>query len=591
MWRKCKSGLNLYRVIQNLFQDLQSLIFSEKLILVCFIVFTCIKHSFSQSIVAGPIVGAVTDTSASVLILTDDNGYYPKDAISSIQDILREGVIILFIADSSIFHQMSELDSTINIQLDSAIDIGYIKSKMFDILNNNVHIVKFGKLLPNTVYNYKIYIPNDSKVKTGSFKTFPKPNTTSNFTFTFGSCSENFRDDSVFIDMQKHHPDLFLHLGDWTYPDHAYYPGMPTQNNHRFFVANPQQIEESFLIRYNLPNLKNLLSTTPVDYVFDDEDGVWDDFSKHSYCDLQLINGKTVVKEIPFADTLRDKLLESYHQYFPAYINPQQPKEAYHSFVYGNTEVFFLDTRSTRSPNSEVFHQNKKGVWKFKASAQHQILDSAQMDWLLNGLKNSKADWKIIVSGTSFNKDYKKILDICMLKAAQNRYLPNKLTGSYVAVAMSAMWFSFPATQGKLINFCHDNKIKNVFVCSGDVHTCSIDDGKHSGFPEIVSANLGQENTKLASIVHNDLRLNLWNQGGQGIGNKNFNDAFGKVEVMGKDAVKLSCIDKYGTTICSYTLKDGFIPKKYNIKRHSKITFGQKLRAVKNAVKVAVHNK
>ena len=337
--------------------------------------------------------------------------------------------------------------------------------------------------------------------------------------------------------------------------------------------------------------MKNLLSTTPVDYVFDDEDGIWDDFSKYSYCDLQLINGKTVMKEIPFPDSLRDNLLTSYHTYFPGYVNREQPKEAYHSFVYGNTEVFFLDTRSTRSPNSEVFRQNKKGVWKFKASASHQILDSTQLNWLLNGLKNSKADWKIIVSGTSFNKDYKKILDICLLKAAQNRYLPNKLTGIYVAAAMSAMWFSYPATQGKLINFCHDNKIKNVFVCSGDVHTSSIDDGKNSGFPEIVSANLGQETTKLASIVHNDLRLNLWNQGGQGIDNKNFNDAFGKVEVMGKDSVRLSCIDKYGTTICSYTLKDGFIPKKYNIKRHSKITLGQKLRAVKNAVKIAVHNK
>jgi hypothetical protein len=524
------------------------------------------NNVFSQSIIAGPIIGAVTDSSANLLFLTDayTTGFIK---ISNVPILLDGGNI--------------NQDANSNNSM-------LINFKGIDT-SNKVNLFKFDFLLPNTTYHYLVSYGNSEK--TGSFKTFPKSNTTSNFTFTFGSCSENFRDDSVFIEMQKHHPDVFLHLGDWTYPDHAYYPGLPTQNNHRFFVANPEQIKESFLIRYNLPNMKSLLSTTPIDYVFDDEDGIWDDFSKYSYCDLQLINGKTVMKEIPFPDSLRDNLLTSYHTYFPGYVNREQPKEAYHSFVYGNTEVFFLDTRSTRSPNSEVFRQNKKGVWKFKASASHQILDSTQLNWLLNGLKNSKADWKIIVSGTSFNKDYKKILDICLLKAAQNRYLPNKLTGIYVAAAMSAMWFSYPATQGKLINFCHDNKIKNVFVCSGDVHTSSIDDGKNSGFPEIVSANLGQENTKLASIVHNDLRLNLWNQGGQGIDNKNFNDAFGKVEVMGKDSVRLSCIDKYGTTICSYTLKDGFIPKKYNIKRHSKITLGQKLRAVKNAVKIAVHNK
>ncbi len=544
------------------------------------------KNVFSQKIIAGPIVGAVTDTSAEVLFINNKP--------SSLNDY---PVWLLVYLDTSDLEKKFHFKLLDSVNFINNVDTSFFKTKDIYFTEGIVHKIFLNHLIPNSEYNYCVwdkYLERDSIFQTlnsGSFKTFPSPNTTSNFTFTFGSCSENFRDDSVFIEMQKHHPDLFLHLGDWTYPDRVNYPGLPTQNNHRFFVANPEQIKESFLIRYNLPNMKNLLSTTPVDYVFDDEDGIWDDFSKHTYCDLQLINGKTVMKEIPFPDSLRHNLLTSYHTYFPGYVNPEQPKEAYHSFVYGNTEVFFLDTRSTRSPNSEVFRQNKKGVWKFKASASHQILDSTQLNWLLNGLKNSKADWKIIVSGTSFNKDYKKILDICLLKAAQNRYLPNKLTGIYVAAAMSAMWFSYPATQGKLINFCHDNKIKNVFVCSGDVHTSSIDDGKHSGFPEIVSSNLGQENTKLASIVHNDLRLNLWNQGGQGIGNKNFNDAFGKVEVMGKDSVRLSCIDKYGTTICSYTLKDGFIPKKYNIKRHSKITFGQKLRAVKNAVKIAVHNK
>lgn len=524
------------------------------------------KNVFSQTITAGPIVGAVTDTSAKILFLINDTTPYLAVSLRDNNDKYRTTITTILVPDK----RCEYLFTLTGLKSSTTYSYTYFISRY----NNDTLIDSI--LFPD---------------KNLSFKTFPSPNTTSNFTFTFGSCSENFRDDSVFIEMQKHHPDLFLQLGDWTYPDHAYYPGFPTQNNHRFFIANPEQVNESFLIRYNLPNMKKLLSSTAVDYVFDDEDGIWDDFSKHSYCDLQLINGKTVMKEIPFPDSLRDNLLTSYHTYFPGYVNREQPKEAYHSFVYGNTEVFFLDTRSTRSPNSEVFHQNKKGVWKFKATASHQILDSTQLNWLLNGLKNSKADWKVIVSGTSFNKDYKKILDICLLKAAQNRYLPNKLTGIYVAAAMSAMWFSFPATQGKLINFCHDNKIKNVFVCSGDVHTSSIDDGKHSGFPEIVSANLGQENTKLASIVYNDLRLNLWNQGGQGIGNKNFNDAFGKVEVMGKDSVRLSCIDKYGTTICSYTLKDGFIPKKYNIKRHSKITFGQKLRAVKNAVKIAVHHK
>ncbi|MFN8283933.1 MAG: alkaline phosphatase D family protein [Chitinophagales bacterium] len=515
-------------------------------IIFIFILF-CLFHSkaYSQSIIAGPIVGAVTDTSASIIILSNQ----PLSGIF----IIKENNVTIYA--NSFFYSLNNLEDRL------------IK---FDVSGFN----------SNTKYNYYLKIRNKADTITGSFKTFPKENISTNFSFTFGSCTENFKNDSVFVAMQKESPDFFVHLGDWTYPDHEEYPEVPTHNAHRFFVADPKEIEESFVIRYNLPNLKKLLQTTPVDYVFDDEDGVWDDFSKHTYCDLHIKNGLTTINEIPFPDSLRTNLLESYHQYFPAYINSEQPKEAYHSFMYGNTEFFFIDTRSTRSPNSESFKPAKKGKWKYKVAKGHNILDSTQLNWLLNGLKNSKADWKIILSGTSFNKSYKKIIDICMLKAAQNRKLPNGMTGAYVAASMSAMWFSFPETQGKLINFCRENKIKNVMICSGDVHTSGIDNGKNAGFPELMSANLAQENTKLASIVTNDLKMKLWNEGGQGIHNNNFLDAFGKVEVFGKDSIRMSCIDKDDHLICSYTLKDGFLPKKYNIKRNSKITFGDRIRAV-----------
>ena len=520
-----------------------------------FILFYLINSSaFSQTIIAGPIVGAVTYNSAQMKFISD----------KPIEGFVK-------VSNQPILKKNGKINEQVNA--DNSILIRFFPIDSF----NKVTVFNFDKLNSNTVYYY--YISYGSSEITGSFKIFPKPNTLSNFTFTFGSCTENFKNDSVFVAMQKVNPDFFVHLGDWTYPDHEAYPDIPTNNAHRFFVADPKEIEASFVVRYNLPNLKKLLQTTPVDYIFDDEDGVWDDFSKHTYCDLHLKNGITTINEIPFPDSLRTNLLESYHQYFPVYINPAQPKEAYHSFVYGNTEFFFIDTRSTRSPNSESFFPTKKNKWKYKVSKGHNILDSVQLDWLLTSLKNSKADWKIILSGTSFNKSYKKILDVCLLKAVQNRKLPNGMTGAYVAASMSSMWFSFPETQGKLINFCRENKIKNVMVCSGDVHTSGIDNGKNAGFPELMSANLAQENTKLASIVTNDLKMKLWNEGGQGIHNNNFKDAFGKVEVFGKDSIRMSCIDKDDKLICSYTLKDGFLPKKYNIKRHSKITFGNKIRA------------
>ncbi len=438
----------------------------------------------------------------------------------------------------------------------------------------------------NLIYKYRIeletetYYNLDSNSVTsiqGTFKTFPSSKDTSHFSFTLGSCTEQHYNDSIFVEMQKHQPAFFLHLGDWLYTNNF--------NERKYYYAESlEHQKELYQKRYEMPNLKKFLQTTPMDFVFDDEDGVFDDFSKHSYTELKMNGNVTEMKEVPYPDSLRTMAIVGLHTFFPSY--QEVENQAYHSFVYGNTEVFFLDTRSTRSPNTEVFTKTKNGKYTYKVPNGHNILDSAQMNWLLNKLKNSTAQWKFIVSGVTFNKSYKKVIDIAMLKPAQNRKLPNGMTGAYIAASLSSMWFAFPETQAQLINFCRDNTIKNVIVLSGDAHTAAIDDGTNAGFPELMAGGLAQKNSKIASIIKNNLQLNLWNQGGQGINNSNFNDAFGKVSVNGNQSVTLSCVDKYGKIICSYEVKDGFIPKPYNYKKQKRISFGNKIKAAKQVLKI-----
>jgi hypothetical protein len=125
-----------------------------------------------------------------------------------------------------------------------------------------------------------------------------------------------------------------------------------------------------------------------------------------------------------------------------------------------------------------------------------------------------------------------------------------------------------------------------VIVLSGDAHTAAIDDGANSGFPELMAASLAQNNSKLAGIIFNWLHMNLWNKGGQGINNTNYNDAFGKVTVNGNSSVTLSAIDTYGNLICSYEVKDGYLPQKMKLKKAKKISFGNKIKAAKQALKI-----
>jgi hypothetical protein len=103
---------------------------------------------------------------------------------------------------------------------------------------------------------------------------------------------------------------------------------------------------------------------------------------------------------------------------------------------------------------------------------------------------------------------------------------------------------------------------------SGDSHTSAINDDKNAGFPELMAGNLRQTNSRLAWLMDNagplpstfcpqanlSQSFALWNAGGQGLGNKNFNNAYGRMEVFGQDSVRLSLVDTAGIAIANLTL-------------------------------------
>lgn len=491
----------------------------------------------AQKIIAGPIIGAVSDSSAKLVFMTD------KPIHATIKCI-------------------SAADTLIQTHRTSTDDVYYVNACQIN-----------SKLKSNTNYEIQINITGNDSTYKSSFKTFPSTIETSLFSFTLGSCTEQHYNDSIFFEMKKHQPLFFLQIGDWLYANNF--------NERKFYYAESiAHQKELYEKRYEMPNLKNMLASTPIDFMFDDEDAVFDDFSKNTYTHVQQVANATQISEISYPDSLRKNVIDGYHTFFPHYNH--LPNQAYHSFVCGNAEFFVVDTRSTRDANTASFVKKNKH-YAYKVPNQHLLLDSLQWNWLLISLKNSQAQWKFIVSGVTFNKSYKDVFDIALLKPAQNKKLANGMTGLSIAAGLSTMWFAFPETQIALLNFCHDNQIKNVIVLSGDAHTAAIDDGANAGFPELMAGGLAQKNSRLAAIIKNQLHLNLWNQGGQGIGNNNFNDAFGKVDINGNQSVVLSCIDKYGKMICSYEVKDGFIPKKYTLKPMLSIN---KIRAFKHALRI-----
>lgn len=479
---------------------------------------------WSQNLLHQPLVGGVTHNSARLFVWSADSSE----------------VTVRYTLEPSNWNQTNIL--TLKPGKDNAVT--------FDLTN----------LLSDTTYFYKVKI-KDSETGVQRFKTFPSPSYKGYLNFAFGSC-QSFRslppNEPVFDIIKRYEPRIFLQCGDWGYPDTT--DKYPQDSN--FFALDYQRVLESYHARYWGGQIQQLFSTTPIDYVYDDHDYVNDNSSALS----SSIYGNKFT-EVPFSPIARRNIIDAYHHLFPHYNLPDTSKGIYHTIRMGNAEFFVCDNRADRSPNLNSLKNSGNDIYVFDPPAGHSILGETQMQWLLNGLKNSTAQWKFIVTGVSFNKGYKKVIDAISGNAAiQNfsfpglDFSPKSLLGSVVDT-----WAGFPQDQDRLIQFTKDNNIKNVIFLTSDSHTSAMDDGTNAGLPEVMAGNLAQTNSRLAWIMANartlpiignliNADLSAWNGGGQGLGNNNFNNAFGNIEIFGDDSVRCRLIDERGAVIATMVI-------------------------------------
>ena len=119
---------------------------------------------------------------------------------------------------------------------------------------------------------------------------------------------------------------------------------------------------------------------------------------------------------------------------------------------YGDVDVFLLDDRYYRSPES---------------NASGSILGAAQTQWLEAELLASTAVFKLVVSGSLFSR-------------------------------AGETWKDFPAARASLFDFMAQNQVTGVVLLSGDVHRSIFRRlPRPSGYslPEIVSSPLNTGNS------------------------------------------------------------------------------------------------
>lgn len=496
-----------------------------------FLVFLFIFAQFTlsaQFISHGPVVGALTDTSARVYIRTHQ----------------AQGFVVEYSIDSLFTNFQTSADST-KANLDSTC--------IFTLAN----------LQPDMTYFLRFRFEEQYDNRSGSFKTFPTVGTRSYLKFTTGSCQET-ANMKVFDVMKAHKPNLFIHTGDYTYPSYQIDDSYP---------INYSSVQLSWRRRYDENRTREMLWSVPIDYINDDDDG-WGS-AKYVNCRsyYDSINGRLVnfilTDSIPTLH--RTNVKKAYVEYFPGYALPDTSVALYHSFKAGNCEFFFLDTRNDKDGEAEAFVYNAdSNLWSFQPDTGHRIISQTQMDWLKNGLSNSTADWKFIVGGVPFNKSMRRLIEVGIRLQPYSFQLSSQginSTGMHLALAFGGYWPGYPTSQNELLAFLDNNQIKDVLFISGDTHHNVMDDGQNGGIPEINASGLSVTNTSLAYYLNlyapvfgePAIKDSLWNQGGNGLENMNFKNAFGEIEVFGGDSVQLCVIDEDEVALSCFSVTNSRI--------------------------------
>jgi len=438
-------------------------------------------------------------------------------------------------------------------------------------------IISASGLSPDTKYFYRPVVGGKPLRVGGSFRTFPLKGNPASFTFAFGSCQQSgsllpsgLPPGNVFREVVKAAPRFFIQIGDWGYPDST--DNIPSDS--AFFAGNYALVQSSYLAKFR-PDypMDSLLRIAPADYVYDDHDYMNNNCSA-LVSDFTVANKPNqfssdyVIREIADPPGARENSMRGYRENMPGYPLANASRGIYHVFSCGSADFFVVDLRSQRSPNLEPFTKNPvSGKYQFTPPPGHSILgrDAApgsgesQLTWLLNGLLNSKATWKFIVSSVPFNQGLSQAMALSLAfqdLTVDYPELPPATALIGASFELADKWVGFPADADTLLHFVTAHSIRNVIVLSGDMHTAGLDDGANAGLPEIMAGGLDITNSQIVKYL-SEFGLNIWNRGGQGLTSQVFDNAFGNVTVFGRDSVRLDLVDELGTTFATYTVPNG----------------------------------
>lgn len=311
-----------------------------------------------------------------------------------------------------------------------------------------------------------------------------------------GYCRKPDRGYGIFDHMRESRPDFGILLGDLIYGDGPC-PSPPNIPGSDFVATTLEQFRAKHRYQREDTAFQQFLASVPVYAQWDDHE-VRNDFS-----------GST--------DVLMPIGLQAFHEYWPNGISQERPPRLYRQIHRGaNLDLFFLDTRQYRSPNTEL------------DNSQKTMLGKEQLSWLVDTLTQSQATWKVIVSSVPLS-------------------LPKGDRAKPPAVdswAQGQSGTGFAHERNVIVETILFHQISNVVWITTDVHVAQVlaYDPHSEGKPAFHEFVCGPLSAGPGRPTSPETTLNptvLYSDGGF------FN--FGEV-VMDQDELNLRIVDDRGTT-------------------------------------------
>ncbi len=262
----------------------------------------------------------------------------------------------------------------------------------------------------------------------------------------------------IYEQMRLVQPDFFLHSGDTIYADGPITESVNTPLGTWTNIVTPEvsKVAETLAefrgrYQYNLldENVRRFNAEVPQIWQWDDHEVTnnWSD-GKSLAADARYTE-----KNVPLLIARGARAFQEYAPMRP--FTAEEPERVYRHIPYGPLlDVFVIDMRSYRAANSANLQTT--------AGAETEFLGAAQLEWLKQGLRRSRATWKVIAADMPIG-----------LNVGDGRDAAGNLRWEAIANGENGTAKGRELEIAGLLRAIKQMAVKNVVWLTADVHYCA----------------------------------------------------------------------------------------------------------------------